>query len=229
MADSSTGRDWAAAPDDFADALDDLKSSGCMLLVVESSGDDASTAGCDRMLGATEYEDRRRLFVQTDAAASSRLAAAGRDPDTEERVVRYETTARGAVAADEGTAPESSAATATDLASLADDAEDGVGDLAPGTGFSPGQLRVCVDAVGDMFADADTAAVVNFVDRLGDLVTDHDGMGHVHVDRHVPSIAAEALLPQFDAVVELADDDAPRHRWHIPAESMSTEWLELDR
>lgn len=229
MADSSTGRDWTAAPDAFADALDDLKTSGCMLLVVESSGGEASHAGCDRMLGAAEYEDRRRLFVQTDAAASSRLAAAGRDPNTEEQVVRYDTTARGAVTADEGTAPDSPAATATDLSELADDAEAAVDDLAPGAGFESGQLRVCVDAVGDMFADTDTAAVVNFVDRLGDIVTDHDGMGHVHVGQHVPSIAAEALLPQFDAVVELADDDAPRHRWHLPDESMSTKWLTLER
>lgn len=229
MADSSTGRDWTAAPDDFADALDDLKSSGCTLLVVESSGGDASTTGCDRMLGATEYEDRRRLFVETDAAASSQLAAAGRDPDAEERVVRYDTTARGASAAvsTDGRGPKTT--TATDLPGLAREAEDAAGELAPASGFAPGQFRVCVDAVGDMFAAADTAAVVSFVDRLGDLVSEHDGMGHVHVDRHVPSIAAEALLPQFDAVVELADDDAPRHRWHIPAESMSTEWLELDR
>jgi hypothetical protein len=229
MSDPSTGGEWSSSPETFADTLEDLKQTGCMVLVVEAEGA-AAHEGCDRLLGADELEDRRRLFVQTDAATSSRLTAAGRRDRTAERVARLQTTSRTAATAENRPASMGADATvATDVAALAADAREAVDALAPADGFEPGQLRVCVDALGDMVAATDPADATGFVADVRELVDEHDGLGHVHVTQETPGEAAEALLPQMDAVVEVAGEDDARHRWHLPDESLTSAWFELER
>ncbi|MDH5021128.1 DUF7504 family protein [Halobacterium rubrum] len=232
----SAGDGWSSSPETFADALQELKTAGCMVLVVEND-DCATHDGCDRLLGADHSEDRRRLFVQTDAASSSRLSAAGRRDRTTERVARLETatrsTAAGASTSSQGDAdgpsPRTSDTTvASDLDTLAADARDAVDALAPPDGFEPGQLRICMDALGDVVAAVDTAGATGLVADLRALVETHGGLGHVHVTQAAPGAAAEALLPQMDAVVEIAGaDGSPRHRWHLPDESLTSSWLSL--
>ena len=223
MADTASGRGWTDSPVAFGDALDELKTAGCMLLVVEPESGDAAHVGCKRMLGEDVFADRRRLFVKTDAAHADCHGAAD-----DSRTVVLDTTARTATAAQSPSATTESQTTVTgDLASLADSAEEELDDLAPASGFGPGQLRVCVDSFGSLLAAEDLAAAANCVDRLHRAVTARNGMGHLHVSRQVPANAVEALLPQFDAVVEVADADDPRQRWHLLEESISTSWMEL--
>lgn len=224
MADSSQG-EWVDDPAAFTAALDDLKSEGCLLLVLEVDSDDASDAGCRRMLGSVVPDDRRRLFVlgDTDGHAHSEASANG----TDQRALVYRTQARTA-AASSGTAASNPPGTVTtDLDALGDALEDEVDALAPTGGYDSGQLRVCVDTLGDFLDEDDLVATLEFVKTLRTVVHDADGIAHVHVDQQVPPIAVEGLLPQFDAVVEVADDDGPRQRWHLPEESLSTAWLEL--
>lgn len=230
MAESAGDRGWTEEPATFASALDELKSSGCLLLVIESSDETAGTCGCNRMLGADGIVDRRRLFVHGDTAAHGRsdVRRQGRD---DERTVVYRTGARDtkSTTSSEATFPDSSEAdsTATDPRELAATVDAQVEELRPVSGFSPGQLRVCVDVVGDVMTTDNLASALSFTDRLGDVVTDANGMLHVHVDDTVPPTAVEGFLPQFDVVVELEGDDEPRQRWHLPDESLSTAWLEL--
>jgi hypothetical protein len=230
MSDSSTGGEWSSSPETFADTLESLKATGCMVLVVEDEGA-AVHEGCDRLLGADDREDRRRLFVQTDAAASSRLATAGRRDRKTERIARLETTRRTATTAEAQPTPtEGASNTASTTDELAADARDAVDALAPEAGFDEGQLRVCVDGLGDMVAATTPAAATGFVATVRELVDEHDGLGHVHVTQGTPGEAAEALLPQMDAVVEIAGDgDDARHRWHLPDESLTSAWFELER
>jgi len=232
----SAGDGWSSSPETFADALRDLKTSGCMVLVVENDGC-ATHDGCDRLLGADHSRDRRRLFVQTDGATSSRLAASGRRDRTTERVARLETASRSTAAATPGPGDPGGAApgrtagattVASDLDALAADARDAVDALEPTDGFESGQLRVCLDALGDVVAAVDTAGATGLVADLRELVETHGGLGHVHVTQAAPGAAAEALLPQMDAVVEIAGDDGdPRHRWHLPDEALTSSWLSL--
>ncbi|MFC3476223.1 DUF7504 family protein [Halobacterium litoreum] len=222
MGDSQSDGEWTTAPDTFTEALDDLKADGCMLLVVDGATDHV---GCDRMLGDATTEDRRRLFVRADTAASPHVDAAAPDATARETVV-YRTGARTATAAASNRADAPTAAVG-DVDALAGATEDAVQSLAPPSGFESGQLRVCLGGVGDLLADDDLAAVVSYVRRLRETVTAADGMGHVHVDDRVPATAVEALLKQFDAVVEVADAGDARQRWHLPDESLSTEWLDL--
>lgn len=229
MSDSSTGEEWSSSPEAFAETLEDLKQTGCMVLVVEDEGAPAHE-GCDRLLGADGPEDRRRLFLQTDAATSSRLAAAGRRDRTTERVARLQTASRTATTADSasgGLDPSSTVATGVD--GLAADAREAVDALEPTDGFDAGQLRICVDALGDVVAATDPADATGLVADVRALVDEHDGLGHVHVTQETPGAAAEALLPQMDAVVEVAGDEEARHRWHLPDESLTSAWFELER
>lgn len=229
MSDPSTGGEWSTSPETFADTLGDLKQTGCMALVVEDEGAPVHE-GCDRLLGADDHEDRRRLFVQTDAATSSRLAAAGRRDRRTERVARLQTTNRTATTADsQPNSPGGASAVATSVDGLAADSREAVDALEPSDGFDPGQLRICVDALGDMVAATDTADAAGFVADVRDMVDEHDGLAHVHVTQGTPGEAAEALLPQMDAVVEIAGEDEARHRWHLPDESLTSAWFELER
>lgn len=229
MSDPSPGDEWSSSPETFAETLADLKQTGAMVLVVEAE-DAAVHEGCDRLLGADDQADRRRLFVQTDDATSSRLAAAGRRDRATERVARLRTARRTAAAADSSQPDPSTASTvATGVDGLAADAREAVDALEPADGFDPGQLRVCVDALGDMVAATDTAAATGFVATVRELVDDHDGLGHVHVTQGTPGESAEALLPQMDAVVEVAGTDEARHRWHLPDESLTSAWFELEQ
>lgn len=228
MTDSSAASEWSSSPETFADTLETLKQTGCMVLVVEDEGA-ASHEGCDRLLGADGTEDRRRLFVQTDTATSSRLAEAGRRDRRTERVARLRTTNRATATVDGALdGPDGAAAVATTVDGLAADARDAVDALEPVDGFDAGQLRICVDALGDMVAATDTADSTGFVADVRALVDEHDGLGHVHVTQSTPGAAAEALLPQMDAVVEVAGDEDARHRWHLPEESLTSAWFELE-
>ena len=229
MSDRFKGGEWSTSPETFADTLEDLKQTGCMALVVEDEGA-AAHEGCDRLLGADDLEDRRRLFVQTDAATSSRLAAAGRRDRTTERVARLRTTSRTVTTANsQPSSPRNASTVATSTDGLAADARGAVDALEPEDGFDPGQLRICVDALGDMVAATDTADATGFVAAVRGLVDEHDGLGHVHVTQQTPGEAAEALLPQMDAVVEVAGDEEARHRWHLPDESLTSAWFELEQ
>lgn len=227
MTDSSTGRGWTDDPETFAGALDDLKQEGALLLVLESAGSEASSAGCRRMLGDDAMDDRRRLFVLTDADSRAHQGVRAVGDDTGQRAVAYRTTARSAVAASGTDASIPTNTVDSDPGALADAVDDELAALAPSDGFEPGQLRVCVDALDEMITNDDLLDVLEFTKALKERVHDANGIAHVHVGNHVPAIAVEGLLPQFDAVVEVADDDDPRQRWHLPDESLSTRWLEL--
>lgn len=175
------------------------------------------------MLGETAVEDRRHLFVRTDATESPRARSAA--PSKRQTVV-YGTGARATAAATSSTA-ESATTVDGGADALVAATDEEVAELAPGDGFEPGQLRVCVDGVGELVADTDLAAVLSFVERVRATVTESNGIGHVHVDDSVPATAIEGLLEQFDAVVEVRENEDPRQRWHLPEESVSTEWLDL--
>ncbi|MFB6271170.1 MAG: hypothetical protein ABEH83_14595, partial [Halobacterium sp.] len=213
MTDGHTRRDWTDDPDTFASALDDLKADGALLLVLESAGSDASSAGCRRMLGEDAVGDRRRLFVLTDTDSRTHQGVRTVGGDTGQRAVAYRTAARNAVAASGGDARVPTTTVDSGPAALEDAVEAEVDALAPPDGFESGQLRVCVDALDEMITNDDLIDVLEFTKTLKETAHEHDGIAHVHVGNHVPAIAVEGLLPQFDAVVEVADDDDPRQRW----------------
>jgi hypothetical protein len=227
MTDGSTGRAWTDDPETFTSALDDLKAEGTLLLVLESAGSEASSAGCRRMLGEDALSDRRRLFVLTDTDSRTHHGVRTAGEASDQRAVAYRTAARSAVAANGSDGDIPTRTVDSELSALETAVSEAIEALAPADDYEAGQLRVCVDALDEMITNDDLIDVLEFTKTLRAAVTDANGLAHVHVGNHVPGIAVEGLLPQFDAVVEVADDDDPRQRWHLPDESLSTRWLEL--
>lgn len=227
MTDGPTERDWTDDPETFASALDELKQEGALLLVLESAGSDASSAGCRRMLGDDVAADRRRLFVLTDTDSRAHHGVRAVGGDTDQRAVAYRTAARSAVATSGTDTTIPTTTVDAGLDALADRVKAEVEALAPPDGYDAGQLRVCLDALDELIANDDLIDVLEFAKSLRRVARERSAIAHVHVGDHVPAIAVEGVLPQFDAVVEVADDDDPRQRWHLPDESLSTRWLEL--
>jgi len=226
MRDGSTARGWVDDPATFAAALDDLKSTGCLLLVLEAGGSDAGGDGCRRLLGSDDGGERKRLLVRSENETQTTSSApSGDDPD--ERTVVYRSPAREPAAASPPGPSLPATTVASDVDALGDAVEEQAEAVAPLGGYEPGELRVCMDALGTLLEDDDLLSVLEFTKTLGDVARERDGIAHVHVGQHVPGIAVEGLLGQFDAVVEVTGDDDPRQRWHLPDESLSTRWLEL--
>lgn len=221
----------------FNRRLSELKRNGCNVLLVGTDGLDAC---CERFLGESAAEPRRRLFVAADAApaAARRRAATDRSsgPDAERTAVvdwradgvggRVETTADGPrsgpdrsdrdVTVESGDLRELGVAV-TDTVEAFDAEADPLG---------PAELRVCFDSLAplvDGYADRDAR---RFLLGVTEAVERVDGMGHYHLPAEYGSEAVEPVSPLFDAAVEVRrEGGAVEQRWHV--EDITTDWLSL--
>lgn len=221
-----------ASPATFAEALDQLKTQGCLVLVVGPVGDDAKYAGCRRLLGDQLSEARRRLFITTDAGLSTHpgaKATCGHCDPADSRSITYETTARSATATtDDPTMLVENEAVDSDLGDVVEATHDAISALdRRAGGLDPGELRVCVDDLDAMIAHDDDIDVVEFVRDLRSAVLDAKGMCHAHLSRDVPGAPVDALVRYFDAIVEVDSSGTPRQRWHVRHAGITTDWLEL--
>lgn len=221
-----------ASPPSFGETLGQLKERGCLVLVVATVGDDAKYAGCRRLLGDELSLPRRRLFVTTDADVSKhpgvRATCSHGDP-ADSRAITYRTTARSATAAE----PDASMDVGTDVVdggieALTSATEVAIDDLeARADGLEAGELRVCIDDLETIIANDDTVEVVEFIETLRQRLRATSGMGHAHITRSAPGIPVDAILPYFDAILEVDSRTEYRQRWHVRDAGITTEWLEL--
>lgn len=221
-----------ASPATFAEALGQLKERGCLVLVVGAVGDDAKYVGCRRLLGDELSRPRRRLFVTTDSDIDKHpgaRATCGHGDPSDSRAITYRTAARAATSLE----PETSTQVDTDVVddgidALTDTAESAIDDLEMRAGgFEPGELRVCIDDLETIIANDDDVDVVEFIRTLRDRVLESSGMAHAHITRTAPGIPVDAILPYFDAILEVDSRDECRQRWHVRDAGITTEWLEL--
>lgn len=221
-----------ASPQTFAEALDQLKRQGCLVLVVGQVGDDAKYAGCRRLLGDALLETRRRLFLTTDSDISTHpgaKATCGHAAPEDSHAITYKTTARSAASVSES--PTTAVKTDSVEGSLDDLMEtmsQAVSRLeSRADGFDPSELRICVDDLDAMIANDDDRDVVEFVRDLRELVLDARGLCHAHLSRDVPGVPVDAIIRYFDAIIEVDSSNAPRQRWHVRHSGITTDWLEL--
>lgn len=220
-----------SSPSTFAEALDRLKSRGCLVLVVGPVGGDAKYVGCRRLLGDELSRTRRRLFVTTDSDVTKHpgaKATCSHSSPADSRAISYKTSARCATALEstdsleieetvvDGDLQQLSTATAVALQELESRAD----------GVDPGELRVCIDDLGSIIAN-DDVEVVGFVRELRQRVLSAGGMCHAHIPKNVPGAPVDAILPYFDAILEVDSSDICRQRWHVRDAGITTDWLEL--
>lgn len=221
-----------ASPQTFAEALDQLKERGCLVLVVGQIGDDAKYAGCRRLLGDELLDTRRRLFVTTDTDISTHpgaKATCGHAAPEDSHAITYKTTARGATTATES--PTHAVETDTvkgDLDELLDVTQDAIARLeSRADGFDPSELRVCIDDLDALIANDDDIDVVEYLRGIRELVLDANGLCHAHLSRDVPGAPVDAIVHFFDAIVEVDSQQEYRQRWHVRHSGITTDWLEL--
>lgn len=241
----------------FARALEELKERGSALLVVGSVPEEAYAKMSAEMLGDGDASPRRRLLVTPASGVShgdSRLEGVSRRTPEWTRIVRYESHARHAAAADADTAaPSPDGPTEADAADgdgpTADDDRDPLAEVVDGeisdlglavartiaqfdgiaSGLAPAELRVAFDCLPTLLSEYDRETVFRFVHVLGNNVRSVDGMAHVWLPQDRRSETVRLFEPLFDATVELRlDGHELAQRWHFRDADVSSEWLPFD-
>ncbi|MFC7045662.1 hypothetical protein ACFQH6_09820 [Halobacteriaceae archaeon GCM10025711] len=205
--DGQTDHRRAAA---FAEALDDLKRRGSMLLLVGPGHHDAPSAACQRLLGAAVSEPRRRLYVMSGGTPATHASPmdVGGDHRQSNRTIVHETTTRSATTASAGTPAGLPARTVTDgLSELHAAVEDEIAAFERDYGdMDPAELRVCLDSVDALLATYDEEDVFEFLHAVAGTMRATGGMCHVHLPTDPDSRVAHLLEPLFDAVIEVRDE-----------------------
>lgn len=220
----------------FADSLARIKRDGGNLLVTGEIPGSVHRQACGPLLGSTDGPPRRRVIaaVGDGSDVDDRLPpGASRDP-ANLVVVESNHLVRGDAAVDSGEAaagpgdrPTVRRTTERDLQMLGETIETAIDDLASSAGgFSPAELRVCVDGLAPLFAEHGRGDVVAFCHLLTKRIADEGGMGHFHASLPDDDALVAALEPLFDVVVELeVVDGTPHQRWRTGDEDSG--WIPL--
>ncbi|WP_276302514.1 DUF7504 family protein [Halorussus lipolyticus] len=241
------GPDDDVPPDDFTaflSLLNELKATGCSLLVVGDAPRELFTRASSNLLGDAE-SIRHRVVAATDATSDS---IAERLPNPDETPRPLSETAR---ILNHAGAPRSVAAEATDvsgdlggiretriadpeLQGLQAGLVDAIGDVATeASDLRPADLRVGVDSLGPLVDHYGEDAVRRCLRRVGGHVRHYNGMAHYVLAEEYDSEVVESFLPDVDAVIELRAVDPVEHdhdaqqRWHVPDRELVTEWTPL--
>lgn len=237
-----------APPDDFTaflSLLNELKATGCNLLVVGDAPRDLFTRASSQLLGDAEAL-RHRVLAVTDATSES-IAERLPDADTTPRplpettrILNHAGAPRSVTAA---TNPEASVEFAgiqetriadPELQGLQSGLVDAIDAVADGvTNLQPADLRVGVDSLGPLVEHHGEDAVRRCLNMVGGHVRRYDGMAHYVLAEDYDSQRVQAFASDVDAIIELRAVDPVEHdhdaqqRWHVPRRGLVTEWTPL--
>lgn len=242
------GPDNDVPPDDFTaflSLLNELKATGCSLLVVGDAPREVFTRASSNLLGDTE-SIRHRVVAVTDATPES-IAERLPDPDETPRPLSETARILNHSGAPRSVSADSGSDVTGDLAGIDEtriaDPElqglqaglvDAIGEVASeATNLRPADLRVGVDSLGPLVDHYGEDAVRRCLRRVGGHVRHYNGMGHYVLAKEYDSEAVKSLLPDMDAAIELRAVDPVEHdhdaqqRWHVPDRELVTEWTPL--
>lgn len=240
--------DRSALSDDFSDFLDllnELKSTGCNLLVVGDAPRRLFTRASAHLFGDTE-EIRYRVLGVTDVTPQS-VAERLPEPTTTPRplsetthVVNLAASFRSMTAATDPDTPSKlagvreTAVESQQITGLRSDLTDAI------THFddrreSPREvdLRVGLDSLEPLMVRNGEDAVRECVREVGRYVRDANAMGHYVLPKPYDCDLVQSLVPDVDAVVELRAVDPAEYghdaqeRWHVPSQDLTMDWTPL--
>jgi hypothetical protein len=206
----------------FTQRLAALKRRGAGLLVVGATGDGSHLELSRRLLGDSRAGPRRRSLVLIDGRGGpeERVPEGERGSDHLQVVDRRPLT-RGAATVS-GSAPM-----LVDIDAVKQESMAAIDALeAAAGGFSPSELRVCVDSLRPLIDRHGTADTEPLVRSLLDRVRGEQGIAHVHLPVPYDTEVVREMTDPFDAVIELRPGE---QRWHVTDESLHSEWLPVDR
>ncbi|UPV76326.1 hypothetical protein M0R89_19375 (plasmid) [Halorussus limi] len=229
--------------DAFLNTLNELKSTGCNLLVVGDAPREVFTRASSQLLGDSDIL-RYRVLAVTDATTRS---VADRLPDPETaprplaettRILNHAGVPRSVT--DESAAPPELAGIRETcvadpqlrgLQSCLAEAIQEVVDSAES--LNPADLRVGVDSLTPLVEYHGADVVRRCLDMVGGHVRDNDAMAHYVLPGGYRSERVQSVVPAADAVIELrtVDPDEYDHdvqqRWHVPDRDLATGWTPL--
>lgn len=237
-------------PDDsvqeFLGLLNELKATGCNLLVVGDGPRQTLTRASEQLLGDAAAI-RYRLIAVTDAPAQS---VAERLPDREStprsigdttHVLTHAGLPRsvtGTSNSDDGSdklehVKETQIAD-PELCGLQAALVDGIEAFADSaTRLRPGDLRVGIDSLGSLLDSYDEQVVRRCLDTVGRHVRKYDGMAHYILPKAYDSDRVQSIVNEFDAVIEIRPVSTDEHghdaeeRWHVPDQNLTMNWTPL--
>lgn len=245
---SDVARGDDSSPDDdltnFLSLLNELKATGCNLLVVGEGGQELFTRASSRMLGDDE-EVRYRALAVTDATSQS---IADRLPDPAEaprpisettHVINHAGAVRSVTAA---TSPTSSPALAgiketriadCHLEGLQSALVEAIEEFAAESdSLHSTDIRVGINSLEPLLDFYGEDVVRRCLRTVGESVQTHDAMAHYVLAEPYESDLVQSLAAEMDAVVEVrvADSSADHlgeQRWHVMGEDLAVGWMPL--
>ena len=246
--DRSTPRGADDGPPDsevtaFRNVLNELKATGCNLLVVGDAPQEVFTRASSQLLGDPEML-RYRVLAVTDATTQS---VTERLPDSETvprplaettRLLNHAGTPRSVTA--ESAAPPAlgeigeTCVADPHLRGLQSGLTEAIRDVAHSSGgLDPADLRVGVDSLTPLVEHHGESVVRRCLDMVGGHVRDNDGMAHYVLPSGYDTEHVQSLVPAVDAVIELRTTDPDEYdhgaqqRWHVPDRGLRTNWTPL--
>jgi hypothetical protein len=235
-------------PDDeldvFLNVLNELKATGCNLLVVGDAPRDVFTRASSQLLGDPGIL-RYRVLAVTDATTRS---VADRLPDPETtprpltettRIVNHAGAPRSVTAQTEAAPPELAGIHETcvadpQLQGLQSSLAEAIQAVARNAGeLNSSDLRVGVDSLTPLVEHHGEEVVRNCLELVGAYVRDNDAMAHYVLPDEYDADHVQSLVPSVDAVIELrtVNPDERGHdveqRWHVPDRDITTGWTPL--
>ncbi|WP_254546614.1 DUF7504 family protein [Halomarina pelagica] len=223
----------------FARTLERLKREGCSVLVCGTVAAEIRAKMTRQLFGSTEMY-RRRILGHTGTTALDPDAYLPAEPPSDRHAVvvsragpvRASDTS-GVVdvarAVSEYHPSGGSGGSLDELDALGTALAGAVDEVADRDHLSPGVLRVGVTSL-EPYLDADgVEEVVRFVRTVAAPVHEDGGMLHVHVPLSHDDARVRALLPYFDARIDLRVHEPlpPECRWYLPAIDEQTTWMRL--
>jgi hypothetical protein len=229
---------------DFLSLLNELKATGCNLLLVGDARPELFTRASASLLGDAESL-RYRLLAVTDASPRSvtdRLPEGAESPRPlaeTTKLVNHAVTPRSVASTTEGVPtefgeiPEVRVAD-PQLEGLESALVEGVEEFARDTAeLRPATLRVGVDSVGTLLDHHGEDVVRRCLRNVGSRVRDHDAMAHYVLRDEYDSERVQSLADEVDAIIEIRSVNPERHghdaqqRWHVPSRDLSIDWVRL--
>jgi hypothetical protein len=238
----------SSPPDDdltaFINLLNELKATGCNLLVVGDESREVFTRASGQLLGDADVT-RHRVLAVTDATSQS-IAERLPEPNATPRPLTETTTVLNHTGAPRSVTAATNPGTPPELAGIEEvciadpelrGLQSGLTDAIAGVGnranLNPSDLRVGIDSLDPLLDHYGADAVKRCLDAVGGYVRDQRAMSHYVLRESYDSDSVQTLLPTIDAVIELRtvnpekyDHDA-QQRWHVPRHDLTTEWTPL--
>lgn len=229
----------------FLSLLNELKATGCNLLLVGDARPELFTRASANLFGDPQSV-RYRLLAVTDAGSrtiAERFPAPTETPRPlaeTARIVNHAATPRSATSATQSNAPPGIAeipetrVADSDLVGLESALVEEIETFARRADhLRPAELRVGIDSLGTLLDYHGEDAVRRCLRTVGERVRDENGMAHYVLEDSYDSERVQTLAADVDAVIEIRSVKPETHghdaeqRWHIPSRNLTMDWVRL--